>query len=59
MEDKLLLKIIDVVVEEVDYDLHKDMFRYYEDYDYEGSRVKEQRERLIRICKEQIKKDGN
>ncbi len=55
--EEVLLALIEAVVSEVDYDLGKDMFEYYEeDYNYDGSIVKSTRERLIRVCSE-IAKD--
>ena len=57
-----ILKLIETVVEEVNYDLWKDMFQYYEeDYNYDGSGIKLQREQLVYLVTNKInniKNDG-
>ena len=55
MNEVEVMKIIDVVMQDLDYDLHKECFTYIEEHD-EGSEFHKKREYLLSIAMKAISK---
>ena len=54
VDGKDIMKIIDVVMEDLDYDLHKECFRYIDEHEV-GSEFHKKRDYLLAICKNALK----